>query len=109
MKISKELFISTIEQIQKKMEFDDGVNDLLRRIYGGGGAYYADMPSLEAATVTLLADATNDVNDDIAYWLYELDCGKEYKPGMVTDENGIDIPLRTPEDLWNLLLENDAE
>ena len=42
----------------------------------------------------------------IDYWVWELDCGKEYKDGMVTERDGSNIPLKTPSDLWNLLMRN---
>lgn len=44
--------------------------------------------------------------DDITYFMWELDFGRKWKSGMVT-KDGVDIPLRTAEDLWELLTEND--
>lgn len=54
--------------------------------------------------VDLLELATNDTeNGWIAYWLYELNCGKDYKDGCVT-KGGENIPLKSQLDLWNLLV-----
>lgn len=66
---------------------------------------YADLsiPSTTFDTVTLLERVTNDTSSWISYWVYELDCGRKYKDGMITDEDNNNIKLKTIEDLWNVL------
>lgn len=39
---------------------------------------------------------------DVDYFIYELNFGKDWKPGMVK-ENGEDIKLTTPEELWDFV------
>lgn len=65
-----------------------------------------DLPSLETEVISLLKTITGDKDDWIGYWVYELNCGKEWHPGMITEKDGTDIPLKTVEDLWNLLVCN---
>ena len=43
----------------------------------------------------------------ISYWLYDLDCGKRWEPGMVEDKDGKEIKLQTLEDLWKVLTEKE--
>lgn len=46
--------------------------------------------------------------DDITYYMWELDFGKKWAPGMITF-NDKDIPLRNSHDLWKLLCSNMEE
>ena len=41
----------------------------------------------------------------ISYFCFELDFGREWKPGTISN-NGADVKLQTAEDLYNLLLNN---
>lgn len=46
----------------------------------------------------------NDVyEDDISYYCWETKFGKKWYEGMIT-ENGVNIPLRNSEDLWNMIM-----
>lgn len=63
-------------------------------------------PTMVDSVITLLAKVFDDKEKWIDYWVWELDCGKEYKDGMVTERDGSNIPLKTPSDLWNLLMRN---
>jgi hypothetical protein len=61
------------------------------------------MPMLIDDVVDLLAVATHDVDGWISYWLFDLDCGKEYHDGCITEDDGSIIKLATVYDLWDLL------
>ncbi len=39
----------------------------------------------------------------ISYWYFDLNQGKEYKKGKITDKKGKNIKLETLSDLYNLL------
>lgn len=54
----------------------------------------------------LLKDLTKDKYDDIEYFIYELDWGKEWHIGCITSSDGKDIPMGTIKDLYNYLKEN---
>ena len=51
---------------------------------------------------SLLKLAMEDECDWIGYYMYELDWGNKYKRGSVK-ENNKNIPLKTIEDLYNML------
>lgn len=59
----------------------------------------------EAALVDALSTMFMDCeNRWIEYWLYELDFGRSYVPGMVKDSDGNETPLATASDLYDLLV-----
>ena len=59
--------------------------------------------SHESIVVQLLSKIMRDNSDDIGYFIYELDYGRKYEPGMITDENGKDIDIGTTEKLYEYL------
>ena len=44
-----------------------------------------------------------DKDEWIDYFCFELDFGKKWKEGVITEKDGTDIILKTAEDLYNLL------
>lgn len=52
--------------------------------------------------VDLLEYIFEDENSWIAYWMFDLNFGENYVPGKVL-ENGKEVPLKTIEDLWDIL------
>ena len=68
-----------------------------------------ELCQLDDPIVTLLEVIMKDKeNDGTGYFCWELNFGRRYKPGMITDGDK-DIPLATTRDLYNLLLENMKE
>lgn len=47
-----------------------------------------------------------DQYEYIDYFIYELDYGRKYETGMVTDENGQDIDIHTPNLLYDFISNN---
>ena len=54
----------------------------------------------------LLQKVFYDTEECISYWVYDLDWGKDYKPGCVRNADGSDINLETMQDLYAFLLKN---
>lgn len=73
-------------------------------LYRDYGIDFINSPvmEIESEITKYLKAQFNDTDDWISYWIWELDFGKKWKPGTVTFE-GIDVPLGTADDLWNLL------
>lgn len=68
------------------------------------GPLSVDYPTLIDEMIDLLTDACGDREEEwIYYWVYELKCGTEYHIDSVTNSNGKPIPLRTIDDLWNVV------
>lgn len=62
--------------------------------------------SHESAVVFLLKRIMHDQYEYIDYFIYELDYGRKYEAGMITDENDQDIDIHTPGLLYDFLLNN---
>ena len=100
--IGKENFIKYINFIKKMNDSENRIHDVLSEEITDfrGGFLYC---KYEGMFVNLLREVMNDENDWIDYFLYDLDFGRTWKEGAITDVDGTDIALSTPEDLWNLL------
>ena len=68
--------------------------------------YIFTNPVIEQDLVDVLENMYEDKDGWISYYLYELDCGADWEPGMITSEDGKDIRLTCANDLYNLLMEN---
>ena len=55
--------------------------------------------------VFLLRKLLNDAFEDIEYFIYELDYGRKYEPGMITDNFGQDIDFSSAEKVYEYLIE----
>lgn len=62
--------------------------------------------SHESSVVFLLKRIMHDQYEYIDYFIYELDYGRKYEAGMITDENGQDIDIHTPELLYDFISNN---
>lgn len=59
--------------------------------------------SHESSVVFLLKRIMHDQYEYIDYFIYGLDYGRKYEAGMITDENGQDIDIHTPELLYDFI------
>ena len=92
--------------IEKEVTFQDKIYSAFLELDGDD---YRDTPSVDMM-VMLLDRIFCDDSDypRIDYWIYELDFGKNWKPGTVTN-NGVDIRLETVSDLYDVLVKQRAE
>lgn len=105
--MKKEKLKKYLESIKKITEQESKLDDALREISPDFGGY-----SNELAIDTLLnmmKDLAKDESEWIDYFIFELDWGKSYKDGMVTDENGKNIPLATIDDVLNIIEKENKE
>ena len=56
----------------------------------------------------LLSIIFHDESDWIGYFIWELDCGADYSPGMVMDEQDVPVSLESLTDLYEVLVDNYA-
>lgn len=92
-------FETVLEKIYLTMKFEDKLYDAFSFT---GGDCYMGVTGCDAA-LYLLKKLFNDDDDTILYWIYELECGKNWKAGCFIDKDGNDIKLETAEDLYNYL------
>lgn len=104
--MTKEKFCEIIDEIKKLHEYE---NELYAINYKYNTDSVFSFPTLEDTVISLLEEIFNcpetEIGTDISYFVYELDFGKEWEPGMITDESGNDIDLSTAEKLYDYLIE----
>lgn len=110
MAISKAKFFEILDYLQENNRFEDDLRQLLynskRDTDFIDAAMFTDCYLIDYV-IYLLQNAFNDNHTGwISYWIYELDFGRSWKPGLITDVNGKDIRLQTKEDLYRFLMPN---
>jgi len=90
-------FKQHIEKIVKAIEKSNEI----AKVFGYDGIVNI-WDELIDSNVDLLQYHFNDENDWISYWLWDMEQGNEYEAGRIMIE-GKDIPLKTIEDLYNIL------
>lgn len=95
--MTKENFSELINAVKNHSEY-------IWNLYKDYGIDFENTPVMEIENeiTKYLKAQFDDKYDWISYWMWELNFGENWKPGTVT-ENGNDIPLKTIDDLWNLL------
>lgn len=95
--MTKENFSELINAVKNHSEY-------IWNLYKDYGIDFVNSPVMEIENeiIKYLKVQFDDKRDWISYWMWELNFGENWKPGTVT-ENGNDIPLKTIDDLWNLL------
>jgi len=92
-------FKKAIEAIREQMKLDDNMDKHLSEVFTeASGLLYVESPAMEGL-LDLLKDLCNDKNNWIRYYVFEIDFGKTAE----VIENGNEIPLKTVEDLYNLI------
>lgn len=103
--LKKEDFVKCIKDIQSVDERIEEINTVLSK--NCDDSIYCP-PSLHTALITVLQKIFLDSGHDfsyIDYFIYELDYGKNWHKDSLRINNE-SIPLKTPEDLYEALLEN---
>jgi len=99
--ITLEQFKSALDDIKLFGIAEDLINDGFKKL-GQDSRIIMSQP--EVAIVRLLENVFNDKGQWIQYFLYELDWGKKYEDGCITDTDGSFIRLSTIEELYNFLI-----
>ena len=108
---TKKMFIETINDIQKQYEHDSKCGDAFSVILPEDFITSYDNHYIFNSLLEIIKIAFNDNHEDswIDYYIYELDFGKKFKMGMVTDKNNNDCDLSNAETLYKFLKENFKE
>ena len=105
--LEKQEFVDIICRLKDSTELVDKVDALFRnsrenlecdRCNGAGLQI-----SHEGIVVKLLEKLLRDSFGNVSYFIYELDYGKEYRQGCISDEKGENIDISTPEKLYDYL------
>ena len=105
--LSQEEFVDIINRLREASDLQEQVNKIFRNSRENDFYNAAALQiSHESTVVFLLKKVLCDKYDYIEYFIYELDYGRKYESGMITDENGQDIDIHTPELLYDFILDN---
>ena len=104
MRLTKEEFCSTLSKLKKISKENETLSDALGINEWIGDDWYYSFYDFFVKMCDIGVDDLNDID----YFCLELDYGRKYKPGVYKID-GEDIPLRTFEDLWNLLMRGEGE
>ena len=63
------------------------------------------LPTQQNVILSYLKEVFNDENEWVYYFACDLEYGRAWRPGMITDD-GKDIPMKTVEELYDLLIQN---
>lgn len=102
MKITKEYFIKTMQELQSLEKDIENVDKALKKLDPDFGGFY--ISRCTNLILDILKVAMNDKYEWIDYYIFELDWGSKWHPGTVTENKGKkDIKLKTLEDLYNYI------
>ncbi len=105
--ISKEEFVEVLNRLRDSSDLVRKVNGLFRDSRDNVECDFCNGAALqishESTVVFLLRKLLKDAFENIDYFIYELDYGRKYELGMITDEDGRDIDLSTAEKLYDYL------
>lgn len=99
--ISYEEFESQMNGIKDMVDFQEEFSSLVSK-YGGD---CFSLPTYIDGAVNLLALVTEDKEEWIAYYVFETDFARSTWYGGSVSIDSNTIPLKTVEDLWNILCE----
>ena len=102
MRISYNLFKEAIEFIDKREQQYRLLETAVRSIEPDS-CILGDI-GYQIMVQKLLVEATNDRYGYISYFISDLEFGRKWKPGTITEADGTDVPLGSVQDLWNLLV-----
>lgn len=105
--LSEQEFVDIIERLREAADLQEQVDKLFRNSRENIENDFCNAAALqishESSVVFLLKRIMHDQYDYIDYFIYELDYGRKYESGMITDENGQDIDIHTPKLLYDFI------
>ena len=108
--LSEQEFVDIINRLREASDLQAQVDELFCNSRENIENDFCNAASLqishERAVVFLLKRIMRDPYEYIDYFIYELDYGRKYEAGMITDEIGQDIDIHTPKLLYDFISNN---
>ena len=102
--LSKEQFCHIINFMKDRSAAQSKIDDLFSKEFTD--SIFLPYSRYETEMLKLLEIVMHDTESNwISYFIYDLDFGKEWKEDSVLSADNVPIPLRTPEELYNMLVE----
>lgn len=102
--ISKSDFTKAITEIRDVWDYHSKLNKFFSENRAEGYLFQPDC-IITAVNLLHLMFGSADADEWISYFCFDLDFGRDWKPGSLSDATGKDIKLQTPEDLYDFLTE----
>ena len=107
MLVNKNDFIEILNRLQNYTELQDNINTVFDGYIDNKEQDFCNAGSIcighESIVVKLLEDMFE--TDLISWWIYELNYGKEYKPGCLTEDDK-EVDVSTSDKLYDVLIKN---
>lgn len=103
--MNKDLFISTMNKLEELNKEQEEFYNILHKMDNEFGGCYIHNKTISMVE-DLLKNLMNDKYDYIGYYMWELNFGKDYTDGIITEADGTIIKLANAEDLYNLITSN---
>ena len=105
---SRELFVETVEAIESQYRHDENCAKAFKVLLPSDYTSGYDNHFINNQLIKIIQVALNDSNMDnsqswIEYFMFELDFGKKYEVGMVTNTDKSPIDLSDVGRLWDYL------
>lgn len=100
--LTKKEFCKYIDKLKTAWDTDLKVSELARE--ARTDFLGSDMCYLGTEYCELLSKAMSSDSEDIEFFCFVSNFGRDWESGMVTDENGNDIDLSTAEKLYDFLV-----
>ena len=105
--LTKQEFVEILNRLREATELVDKVEELFRSSRENLECDFCNGAGLqishEGIVVKLPEKLMQDSFGNISYFIYELDYGREYQEGCVSDKNG-NVDIGTPEKLYDFLM-----
>jgi len=110
--MNKDKFVTILKRMEEQEKIDLDFAEAVSKAFDCFAVSYNN-GRLSRIVVDLLNDIfdlskTAEYGSDIEYFMYELDYGKKWKTGMITDKDGNDIDFSTAEKLYDYLTKPSA-
>ncbi len=106
-KISKEEFIRIMKRLEETEMIKNKIDKIIKESTDCIISDFTNSGSLmichEDIVIKLLEIMFDDV-DTISWWIYDLEYGKKYEDGCITEKDGTIIDLSTAEKLYDFLI-----
>ena len=100
--ITKELFCETVRELQRAYDYQEGLNQYFKNNDVDGYVYQPDCSLVLIKVLEKVMNLPVDdrVGSDLSYFCYELNFGRNFKEGDVTDD-GRNVDFSSPESLYD--------
>ena len=108
--ISKEKFVEIINKLKEIDGFIKETNEKARQLNDAVISDFFNASSLSISHETIVIELLENIFEEwdvLSWWIYELDYGRKYTDGCISDKNGNVIDLSTAEKLYDYLVKGE--